>query len=109
MKRTWEFNAAAIVGPQVQVTPSRIGVAQKSAYVSFWVKNTSAVPVAVDAGTFTLRLPDGTTIDGHTSFHGRAYDGARSLLTHVGISDKRAKNAVPPGGSVEIALNFRQY
>src|SRR6185369_8409200 len=98
-----------VLGPTVQVTAARIGVAQKSAYVSFLVRNTSSAPGVIEAGTFTLRLPDGTTIAGHTSFIGRGYEGARGLLERAGVVDAKGKSAVAPGASVEIALGFRQY
>src|SRR5262245_39096412 len=77
MKRTWHFQAAPVAGVQVQVTPGTIGVAQKSAYVSFRVRNTSAAPAVIEAGTFVMRLPDGTTVTGQTSFLSRGYQGAR--------------------------------
>jgi hypothetical protein len=109
MKRTWHFQAAPVASAQVLVTPGRIGVAQKSAYVSFRVRNTSAVPAVVEAGTFVMRLPDGTAVTGHTSFLTRGYEGARGLLVRVGWADAQGRPAVPPGGEVEIALNFRQY
>lgn len=109
MKRTWEFQAVPVASPQVQVTPGRIGVAQKSAYVSFRVRNMSAVPAVIEAGTFVLRLPDGTAVIGKTSFLSRGYEGARGLLTRVGWADAKSTPALPPGGEVEIALNFRQY
>src|SRR5262249_6973845 len=108
MKRTWEFNAAARASPAVQVTPRRIGVAPKSVYVRFCVRHTSPAPEVIEVGTFTLRLPDGTTVDGHTSMIGRGFEGARGLLVRAGVSAARP-NAVPPGASVEVALNFRQY
>src|SRR5580765_3403602 len=106
MKRTWEFRTAGVAGPTVQVTPRRIGVAQKSVYVSFSVQNTSAAPEVIEARAFTLRLPDGTTVDGHTSVIGRGFEQARGVLVRAGISSAKP-NAVPPGASVEIALNFR--
>ena len=109
MKRTWHFQAVPVASAQVQVTPGVIGVAQKSAYVSFRVKNVSAVPAVVEAGTFVLRLPDGTAVVGKTSFLSRGYEGARGLLARVGWAD--GKSTPPPGARRRgrIALNFRQY
>jgi len=109
MKRTWEFQAVPVASPQLQVTPGRIGVAQKSAYVSFRVRNVSAAPAVVEAGTFVLRLPDGTAVTGKTSFLTRGYEGARGLLARVGWADGKSTPPLPPGAEVEIALNFRQY
>jgi hypothetical protein len=109
MKRTWHFQAVPVASAQVQVTPGTIGVAQKSAYVSFRVRNTSAAPAVIEAGTFVMRLPDGTEVTGNTSVLSRGYQGARGLLARVGWADAQGKPAVPPGGEIEIALNFRQY
>jgi hypothetical protein len=109
MKRTWHFQAAPVANAQVQVTPGTIGVAQKSVFVSFTVRNTSPAPATIEARAFVLRLPDGTTVAGNTSFITRSYDTARGLLARVGWADGKATPAVPPGGEVEIALNFRQY
>ena len=93
MKRTWHFQAVPVASAQVQVTPGVIGVAQKSAYVSFRVKNVSAVPAVV----------------GKTSFLTRGYEGARGLLARVGWADGKSTPPLAPGAEVEIALNFRQY
>ena len=109
MKRTWEFQAVPVASPQLQVTPGRIGVAQKSAYVSFRVRNVSAAPVVVEAGTFVLRLPDGAGVTGKTSFLTRGYEGARGLLARVGWAEGKSTPPLAPGAEVEIALNFRQY
>lgn len=109
MKRTWKFQAVPVASPQVQVTPGRIGVAQKSVYVSFRVRNVSAAPTLVEAGTFVLRLPDGTAVIGKTSFLTRGYEGARGLLARAGWADGKSTPPLAPGAEVEIALNFRQY
>jgi len=109
MKRTWVFHAPTVAGPRVDVTPNRLEVAQKSAYVSFWVRNVSAAPVVVEAGGFTMRLPDGTAIVGKTNFFNRHVDGAWSALARTGLVAEKGKPALPPGASVEIALQFRQY
>src|SRR5262249_4546733 len=106
--RTWEFQTAGVVGPTLQVTPRRIGVAQKSVYVSFSVRNTSAAPAVIEARTFTLRLPDGTTIDGHISVLGRGFEQARGVLGWAGISSAR-RSAVPPGAPAAAPLTFRHY
>jgi len=109
MKRTWVFHAAPVVGERVDVTPNRLEVAQKSAYVSFWIRNRSAAPVVIEPGSFTLRLPDGTTVAGKTNFFNRHVDGAWSALAWTGLVEQKGKPALPPGASVEVALQFRQY
>jgi uncharacterized lipoprotein YbaY len=109
MKRTWVFRATPVVGERVDVTPNRLEVAQKSAYVSFWVRNRSAAPVVVEAGSFTMRLPDGTAVAGKTNFLNRHVDTAWNVLARTGLVAEKGKPALPPGASVEVALQFRQY
>ncbi|MEA2699714.1 MAG: hypothetical protein QOI66_3985 [Myxococcales bacterium] len=109
MKRTWQFNAAPVASERLEVLPQRADVALKSATIRFTVRNKSSAPLTIDADTFTLRLPDGTTVVGKTNFFGRAYDQTRGLLERVGWMNGRDKPALAPGASLDIAVAFRQY
>ena len=109
MTRTWQFNAAPVTSERLEVMPQRADVALKSVTVRFTIRNKSSAPLAIDADTFTLRLPDGTVVVGKTSFFGRAYDQTRGLLERVGLMNGRDRPALAPGATVEIAVAFRQY
>jgi hypothetical protein len=109
MKRTWQFSAPAVSGPAVQVGLRQADVTQKTAFVTFWVRNISSQPVTVEAGTFSLRLPDGTEVSGKTALFDRGYDGAVGLLAQAGWVDEPKKPSLAPGKEMEVALAFRQY
>ena len=109
MKRSWQFSAPAVSGAAVQVGLKQADVTQKTAFVTFWVKNISPQPVTVEAGTFSLRFPDGTEVSGKTALLDRGYDGAVGLLSHTGWVDAPKTPSLAPGQTLEVALAFRQY
>jgi len=109
MKRTWQFSAPAVSGAALQVGLKQADVTQKTAFVTFWVRNVSSQPVTIEAGTFSLRLPDGTEVSGKTALFDRGYDGAVGLLAHTGWVDAPKKPSLAPGEAMDVALAFRQY
>jgi len=109
MKRTWVFQAQPVAAEPVRVVLKQADITQKTAFVSFTVENTSQRAVQIEVGTFTLTLPDGTSVSGKTALFDRGYEGARGLLEQVGWIDKQAKPGLLPGKSLEVALAFRQY
>lgn len=109
MKRTWQFDAPAVSGAAVQVSLKEANVTQKTAFVTFSVRNISSQPITVEAGTFSLRLPDGTEVSGKTALLDRGYEGAVGLLAKTGWVDEPKKPSLAPGKEMEVALAFRQY
>ena len=108
MKRTWHFQAVPVASAQVQVTPGVIGVAQKSAYVSFKVKNVSAVPAVVEAGTFVLAFPTAPPSSEKRASSPVATTG-HAACSRAWAGRTETTPPLAPGAEVEIALNFRQY
>jgi hypothetical protein len=116
MVRTWQFssNDVVVVPPTATPPENRIEirlrsarVRQKTVYVTLAVANLGSQPASVNAGAFSMRLPDGTTLSGDAPVLNQALSLGKSLLAAVGIGGGPQGPYLHPGATLEMEVEFR--
>ena len=111
MVRTWQFSSSDVVvatpaASRVEIRLRSATVKQKTVHVTLAVANLGSRPATVDAGPFSLRLPDGTTLSGDASALDYALKLGKSLLAAVGLGDGKGPQ-LAPGATLDMNVEFR--
>jgi hypothetical protein len=116
MVRTWQFSSSDVaVVPSTATQPENrveirlrsATVRQKTVQVTLAIANLGSQPANVDAGEFSMRLPDGTTLFGDAPVLDQALKLGQSMLAAVGIGNSPQAPNLAPGTTVEMDVEFR--
>jgi len=101
MKRTWEFDAAAVSAGPLELVPTAVLVKQRTVRVDLTVQNQTDAPLKPYISGVTLTLPDGLVLLGRPTLAAQATRGWKALRGR-----SSAEPPLPARGSTELILIF---